>query len=173
MGHFDDFLKSCRTRLAFGRRVAAKNEFESVTEPKMLKNLFSRAERLVRKQGHPDLTAVKELDNSWYWASAFRAMLPIEIRINLVNLFDSHPRAGDIFRERGLPHAPFNQFHGTVPNKATDLFLGMFRQAKMAKRIVHRHGKVAESIEQSTIKIKNNKGFFRKHRNPIPQQRQI
>ena len=68
-----------------------------------------------------------------------------------MNLFDSHPRTGHIFRECRLPHAPFDQFHGTVPNKATDLFLGMFRQAKMAERIIHRHGKVAESIEQSSI----------------------
>jgi hypothetical protein len=91
-----------------------------------------------------------------------------------VNHFDCNARAGNVFREGRLPHTPLDQLHGAVPDKGPHPLLVMFRQAEMGERKIHRHGKVAEGIEQRSVQVKNDQGFLLEHSAPkcrnLPQE---
>ena len=129
----------------------------------MLQNLFCRAERLVRKDGHTGFAITQKLNHSRIRECSFGAMLPVKIRIDLMNHFNGNARTDHVFRECRLPHAPLNQLHGTVPDKGPHTLFVMFRKPEMAQRKIHRHGKVTEGIEQSPVQVKNNEGFVVKH----------
>ena len=77
-----------------------------------------------------------------------------------MNHFDGHTGASHTFRECSLPHASLDQLHRAIPDKSSHALFVVFRKSEMAQRKIHRHGKVAERIEQSPVQVKNDEGFL-------------